>query len=301
MTVILTLAKLGAAWLSGSVGVFSEGIHSFLDLVSAGVSFFTVKEAGKPADADHPYGHGKIETLSSLFESLLLSLAACLILYEAVDHFKNPHPIAYEGMAIGVIVFSIVLSYWAFRQNQKAAQVAESSAIHVNALHFLSDVVASIGILVALVLMHLTGWLWIDPVIALIVAIYIFVISLKQVKGALLELSDTQLPESEIHSISEFIHEFKEHFINIHDLRTRKSGSTRHIDFHLVVCGHVSVEASHDLCDQLESKIVATYPQASVNIHVEPCEKEQTQCHTTCDHFQKSLSLGRVKLTPQRN
>jgi cation diffusion facilitator family transporter len=270
------------------VGVFSEGIHSFLDVVSAALSFFTVKEAGKPADEDHPYGHGKIETLSSLFESLLLVLAAGWIIYEAIQHIQNPQPIHYEGAAIGVILLSLAVSYWAYRHNRVAAQEAESSAIHVNALHFLSDVVASLGILIGLVLMKLTGWTLIDPIIAIIVAFYIFGISLKQVKGALLELSDTQLPEEEIQRIWTLIKSFQDKIINAHDLRTRKSGSTRHIDFHLVLCGSISVDASHELCDQMESEILSEFPKASVNIHVEPCEKEQTQCHIQCPHYQKS-------------
>src|SRR4051812_21256277 len=110
VTIGLTIIKLAAALVSNSIGLLSEGIHSFLDLVSAAISFFTVREAGKPADQGHPFGHGKIETLSSLFESLLLAVAAVVIVYEAIDHIQHPHPVHNEGLALAVIGVSLVVS-----------------------------------------------------------------------------------------------------------------------------------------------------------------------------------------------
>lgn len=280
--------KFSVAFMSHSVGVLSEGVHSFLDLVSAIISFFTVKEAIKPADQEHPFGHGKIETLSSLFEALLLVVAAALIVFEAIHQFQNPRPIQHEFWAMAVIIVSLVISYYVFQQNSQAAKATDSSALHVNALHFFSDVVTALGILIGLILMRWTGWVLIDPLIAVGVAGYIFVISIHQVKGALLELSDIQLPESELNKIQEILEQFRERAIEVHDLRTRKSGATRHIDFHLVICGHVTVEASHALCDEMESRIAGLFQQSSINIHVEPCEKERTQCHLNCRNAVKA-------------
>lgn len=272
--------------MSHSVGVLSEGVHSFLDLVSAAISYFTVKEAGKPADEDHPFGHGKIETLSSLFESLLLALAGVLIIYEAIHHLLHPEPVQFEGLAIGVICLSMVISYLVFRHNSRAAKEAESMALHVNAQHFLADVMASLGVIAGLVILKLTDWLLVDSIIAFAVAGYILSTTVMQVKKALMELSDTQLPEEEIQTIRSLLIA-NGFMIETHDLRTRKSGATRHIDFHLVVCGQVSVEASHAVCDELELKITEVFPRASVNIHVEPCEKERTACHLNCPHVKK--------------
>ena len=298
-TVGLTVFKLGVGVLSGSVGVLSEGIHSFLDLISAAVAFFTVREAGKPADQDHPFGHGKIETLSSLFESLLLTAAAGFIVWEAVDHLRNPQQIEHQEWAMGVMAVSIVVSWLVYRQNLKAAQETESSAIHVNALHFLSDVVASLGVLVALVILKFTGWALIDPIIAFAVAGYITLVSLKQVRGALGELTDTQLPEREIAKIrtqvNSVIEQNQDRVIEMHDLRTRRSGVNRHIDFHLAVCGQISVKDSHDICDEIETKVQGQYPQASVTIHVEPCEHEGVNCpkgrRENCEYFRMMARL----------
>lgn len=283
-TVVLTFLKIGVAILSGSVSVFSEGIHSLLDLISAAVAFFTVREAGKPADHDHPFGHGKFETLSSLLESLLLVAAALWIVYEGVLHLFNPQEIHYQGLAIVTMVVSLVLSYFIYRHNLSASRITESSAIRVNALHFLSDVMASAGVLLALVLIHFTGWLILDPIVAFLVAAYIVAISARQVQSALLELTDKGLPDEEIKKIRSILNEFHGKIIGLHDLRTRRSGTTRHIDFHLVVCGVLSVRHSHSVCDDMEHRILEHFPNASVNIHVEPCEHENLQCQAFCDY-----------------
>ena len=281
------------AGVSGSVGLLSEGVHSFLDVVSAAISYFTVREAGKPADEDHPFGHGKIETLSSLFESLLLVVAAALIVFEGVDHLRHPEPVHYQGLAMVAMIVSIVVSYIVYRHNATAAREAESSALHVNALHFLSDVVASLGVLVGLLLLKITGWLIIDPIMAFAVAGYILLVSAKQVKNALLELSDTQLPEGEIQEIRKILETFEGRAIEAHDLRTRRSGATRHIDFHLVLCGHMSVNESHRVCDEIELSISRRFPNASVNIHVEPCETDRTGCEKSCEIYRdKAAAKG---------
>jgi cation diffusion facilitator family transporter len=258
------------AYLSGSVGVLSEGVHSFLDVMSAAVAFFTVREAGKPADEDHPFGHGKIETLSSLFESLLLVVAAALIVFEGYDHLLHPQPLQFQWLAMGAMAVSIVASYGVYRHNLNASRMTESSALHINALHFLSDVVASLAVLIGLVVLRFTGWLIVDALMAFAVAVYILAISAKQVKRALSELADVQLPAEEIAMIRRVLEPYASREIEAHDLRTRKSGATRHIDFHLVVNGEMTVHDSHAVCDEIEERILQLFPRASVNIHVEP-------------------------------
>ncbi|MBU6374545.1 MAG: cation diffusion facilitator family transporter [Bdellovibrionales bacterium] len=283
-TIALTVFKVGVGVASQSVGVLSEGIHSFLDLLSAGVAFFTIRAAGKPADHDHPYGHGKIETLSSLLESVLLVVAAAWIFWEGWLHWQNPEPIQHEGLAIATIFISMVVSYFMYRHNRGAADLTESSAIHVNALHFLADVVASLGVLVGLLLMRWTGWLWIDPLMAFGIAAYIAAISVKQVKRAIGELTDTQLPASELQELREILKSGPEHVLEAHDLRSRKGGATRYVDFHLVVCKNMTVSRSHEVCDDLEARILTRFPGSSVTIHVEPCEYHQSTCHEPCRH-----------------
>ena len=277
--------------ISGSAAVFSEGLHSFLDLVSASISFFTVREAGKPADEDHPFGHGKIETLSSLFESLLLLVAAGMMVYEGYEHLIHPQPLQYQGLAIGAIVFSMIVSFVMYRHNLSASLLVESNALETNALHFFADVMASVAVIIALVVVRFTGWLWVDAAMAFAVAAYILIISAKQVKSAMVELLDVQLPQTEILTIRSVLDTFKDRGIQTHDLRTRRSGAVRHIDFHMMCCGKMTVGESHAVCDEMEEKIAKVFPNASVNIHVEPCEQETPDCHVKCDIYAARKNL----------
>jgi cation diffusion facilitator family transporter len=145
--------------------------------------------------------------------------------------------------------------------------------------------VASVGVLLGLVLIRFTGWQEIDPIVAFGVAIYITLIAITQVRKALQELADTQLPDSEVQQIWHILEEFDQRYIDAHELRTRKSGRDRHMDFHLTVCKELTVEQSHDLCDDIERRMVDRFPHASVSIHVEPCEHERTECNLTCPVF----------------
>lgn len=262
--------------------MISEAVHSLLDLFSAFVAFFTIRHAGKPADEGHPFGHGKFETLSSLLESFLLLAAAGFVLNEGIDRFKHPREVEQGWLAILTLMISVGVSYWVYRHNRNAAQKTESSAIYVNALHFLADVVASLGVLVGLVLLQVTGWNGWDAISALGIAAYILGISWKQIKNSMAELLDTGLPDDEIKKLRDVIDGFSKKILNVHDIRTRKSGAYRHIMFHLVVCGRMSVSESHQICDQMEEAILGIYPQSSVTIHVEPCEQDKPGCEKTC-------------------
>lgn len=281
--------------MSGSVGVISEGIHSLLDLISAAVAFFTIRAAGKPADHEHPFGHGKFETLSSLLESILLVAAAAWIFYEGAAHWANPQPIQHELLAMVTIFISVVVSYLVYRQNIQAAQTTDSRAIHVNALHFLSDVVASLGVLVGLIVMKFTGWYRVDSMLAFGIAIYILCISVRQVLESLRELADRQLPDEEVNRVERILSEFQrdrhDRVIESHDLRTRKSGASRHMDFHLILCGEMSVNQSHVLCDEAEARLLSVFPTANVTIHVEPCEHGHASgCLKQCPFKKKVLA-----------
>lgn len=282
MTVTLASLKLIVANFSHSLGMLSEAIHSFLDLGAALITYFSVQQAYKPADENHPFGHGKIETLSGLFEAILLSIAGSIIFYESVLHLRNPQPLQHENAALITLTISLILSFCTYRYSHSIAQKTDSVAIHINSLHFLSDSLTSLGVLVGLALLKWTGWLVIDALIALIVSISILFIALQQIKKTLLELVDTQLPRSEIQTIQSIFKCFKDKIIQIHDLRTRKSGIIRHIDFHLMICKNMTVKKSHDICDEVENKIVEQYPNASVHIHVEPCDQHKESCEANC-------------------
>ncbi len=265
-----------------SVGVLSEGIHSSLDLVSALIAYYTIREAARPADYEHPFGHGKFETLSSLVEALLLIVASAFIVSEAIDHVRNPVAIEHTPYAIAVIAVSLVVSYFAYRHNDSAARATESSAIQVNALHFLADAITSAGVLFALIAIHFTGVTWIDPLVAFLIAGYILVITWRQVVNAVHELTDKTLPLDEIRKAEGILNHFKPKILEIHDLKTRRSGVHRHFDFHVLVCGVQSVKESHHVCDEMEHALMKAFPECRVSIHVEPCGHPGTSIPESC-------------------
>ena len=278
----LTVGKVLAASATGSVGMFSEGIHSGLDLLSAAIAFFTIREAVKPADTDHPFGHGKIETLSSLLEALLLVIAAIFIFHEAIDGFRQPREVHQPVIAMVVIAISLGVNFAVYFHNAAAAKATESRAIEVNALHFLADAVTSLGVLIALVLIAWTGYTWIDPLVAGLVGAYILVISWGQISGAVRELTDTSLPAAEVSEIEKILGNFAPRMIGIHALRTRRSGVIRHVEFHLALCGRRSVSDSHELNDEMEEGVRDRFPGTRVTIHVEPCGHHDRDVPSVC-------------------
>lgn len=288
----LTAIKFVVGAYTHSVGVISEGIHSSLDLVSAALAYFTIREAGKPADDEHPFGHGKFETLSALVESLLLVAAAGFIVKEGIDHILHPVPIEHTSYAIATIAVSLVVSYAVYLHNSKAARFTESAAIQVNALHFLSDAVTSAGVLIALIVIHFTGVVWVDPLVAFAIAIYILAISWRQVVNSVHELLDKTLPAAEIRSAESILSQFKPRILEIHDMRTRKSGVHRHFNFHVLVCGTLSVRESHEVCDEMEVALIHHFPDCHVAIHVEPCGHPGTAVPTSCARTMSRLCEG---------
>jgi cation diffusion facilitator family transporter len=292
---LLATLKIGVGAWTKSVGVFSEGIHSSLDLVSAAIAFFTIREAGKPADREHPFGHGQIETLSSLVESLLLVAASVFITIEAIEHLRHPVAVEHTGVAIATIAISLVASYGVYLHNRRSAQLTESSAIEVNALHFLADAVTSAGVLIALLAIAWTGWTWIDPAIAFAIAIYILAISWKQIARSISELTDHQLPEAEIERAVALIDGFRPRILEAHHLRTRKSGVHRHFDFHALFCAKASVEESHGVCDEVETAFENEFPGCQVSIHVEPCGHPGTRLPASCARTKSGKCEGRSK------
>lgn len=251
-------------------------MHSALDLVSAVIAVLTMREALKPADSDHPFGHGKIETMAAFVEAVLLVVAAIFIAIHAYEHWMNPRGLSYEWVAVGTMAASLLVSFGVYHHNIRAAQSTGSTAVYVNAIHFLADILSSAGVLIGLLLEALTGWVWLDPLIAFGVAGYVVYVAVQLLKSALSELVDVQLPEAEVKKIRDMVFEFKDRFISMQNLRTRKSGAFRHVDFHLLVCGLLNVNRSHQLCDEIEEKLQAEFPNTTIKIHVEPCSVTKT-------------------------
>jgi cation diffusion facilitator family transporter len=268
----LVVFKVVAGIAMGSVAVISEAIHSGIDLLAAVVAFIAVRKADEPADHDHPFGHGKFENISGFFEALLIFLAAGLIITEAIKKLLHPEEVDKLGWGIGVMAISGIVNFFVSRILFKSAKKTGSIAIEADAMHLWVDVFTSVGVMVGLVLIRLTHWEILDPIIAIVVAGLILKASLDLTLKSIADLADHQLPESETSSIRAIIDSHKE-VASYHKLRTRKSGCRREIDIHVQVEKTTTVKDAHTVCFKIENSIKDALPGAYVTIHIEPYEE----------------------------
>lgn len=278
----LVVGKLSIGLVIGSVGVISEGIHSSLDLLAAIIAFIAVRQASHPADKKHKYGHGKIENLSGTIEGILILIAALWIVYEAIQKFFNPHTVEFIGWGVLIMAVSSVVNFFISKHLQKVGEATDSIALKADAMHLKTDVYTSLGVMVGLCGMYLTGWQWLDPLAAIAVAILIMYAAWELIKESFAPLLDATLSEEDEQKIITKIENYQEHFIDFHDFRTRKAGSERHIDFHLTVCKYHTIDHAHTLADKIENDIQILFRESSILIHHEPCYEECDRCQKSC-------------------
>jgi cation diffusion facilitator family transporter len=272
--IFVVVLKIIVGIFTGSVAVISEAIHSSLDLMASLIAFFSVRISNKPADKLHPYGHGKAENLSGTIETLLIFVAGIWIIYECIHKLLNPEPIQLPFLGILVMLIGAIINFVVSKIVGSTAEKTKSIAMKSNALHLLTDVYTSLGVAISLLLVNLTDWYILDPVIGIILAVYIMFEAFKLMKESFPPLMDVRLPPEQEKKILQIIELYKKEYIEFHDFRTRSSGSDEYIDFHLVVLSHNDFEKVHGLCDRIEKDISNQFTNAHVLIHPEP-EYEQ--------------------------
>ena len=270
---ILIIMKLVVGLFTGSVSIISEAIHSTMDLLAAVIAFFSVKISDRPADDTHPYGHGKIENISGVIEALLIFVASVWIIIEAVKKIINPSEIESVGVGFIVMFISAAINFMVSKKIYKVAKQEDSIALEADALHLKADVYTSLGVGTGLFLIWVTGLNYLDPVVAILVAIFILKESFELLKTAFNPLLDVKLSDEEIEIIKDNISKYSSVFCNYHDLKTRKSGRIRYIDLHLVFPENMSIKEAHDICDKIEQNIEQVLKYAEVMIHLESSEK----------------------------
>jgi len=267
----LIIMKAIAGLVTGSVSIISEAIHSAMDLVASIIAFFSVRYASKPADEDHPYGHGKIENISGFLEALLIFIAAIIIIKEAITKIIHPVAINITTIAILVMVVSALINVIVSRLLYKVAQEEDSVALEADALHLKTDVYTSLGVGLGLLMIKLTNWYILDSIIAIIVALIILKEAWNLSVKAFQPLLDARLCDEEEACIMQVIERYRDRYVNVHNLRTRKAGHIKHIDFHLCVDGDQPVSVAHQLCDEIEQALAVEIKNTNVSIHIEPC------------------------------
>ena len=265
----LIVMKLVVGLISGSISIISEAIHSFMDLLASIIAFFSVKISDSPADERHPYGHGKFENVSGVIEAVLIFVAAFWIIYEAVKKMADPGKI--ENISYGFIIMlvSAIVNFIVSRKLYKVAKETESIALEADALHLKTDVYTSAGVAFGLLLIWITGYHPLDPIIAILVALLILKESVELFLKAYSPLLDISLSVKELEKIKSIINAHCIDRISFHDLRSRKAGNYNYVDFHLNLPENLTVKEAHQICDVIENDIKTNLKNTEVTIHVE--------------------------------
>ena len=277
---LLIIFKVAAGILSGSVSIISEAIHSGMDLVASIVAFLSVRGSAKPADKEHPYGHGKIENISGVVEGVLIFIAAGMIILEASKKLFEPVEIEEAFVAIAVMLAAAVVNFFVSKILYKVAKEEDSMALEADALHLKTDVYTSLGVGFGILLIKITGFIMLDSLVAILVALLIIKEAWELCKTALEHLIDVRLTDEEEKDIDEIIKKvikiYETRLIDYHKLKTRKAGNKRHIDFHITLNPELTVKEAHDIVGCLKKEINAKFTNSRVNVHIDP-DKNQDE------------------------
>lgn len=269
--VVITL-KVVAFWVTGSVGLLSDAIESIANIVAAGVALWALTLAHRPPDATHAFGHSKAEYFSSALEGILILVAAGGIAVTAGGRLFHPQPLEQVGLGLGVNLLATLLNGTVAWILLKASRRLRSITLRADAHHLLTDVWTSVGILLAILMVKVTGWLVLDPIIALVVAANITWTGIRLLRETGSGLLDAALPSDVQDTIGLILNEHKSEGVQFHALRTRVAGSRGFVSFHVLVPGKWTVQQGHDLCEAIERSIIKTLPGISVMTHLEPIE-----------------------------
>ena len=274
----LIVFKVVVGVITGSISVLAQAADSFLDLFAITITFFAVVVAARPADEEHPFGHGKVENIAAVVQAALIFAAGSLIIYAAIRRIITGATLELTEAGIGMMLVSIIVSVFLSKYLLKVAKTTDSVAFEANARNIAADVYSAAGVLVGLIIIRFTGLAIIDPIIALLVSLVIFKSGYDVMKKSFGGLIDVKLPEDEENIVKSAIMEHIGELVDFHALRTRKAGRQRYIDLHLVMPKNISIEKAHQMCDHLERDIKSKLQHASVMIHVEPCDEKCERC-----------------------
>ncbi|MDX1374257.1 MAG: cation diffusion facilitator family transporter [Burkholderiales bacterium] len=269
---VLTIAlKTLAWWLTGSVGLLSDALESLVNLAGALLALWMLRLSAMPPDEAHPYGRSKAEYFSSGVEGGLIVIAALSIVWVALPRLATPQPISVPALGIAFSVAASLVNFGAALVLLRAGREYHSIALEADARHLLTDVWTSAGVILGVALVALTGWLRLDPVVALLVAANILWTGAKLMRRSVSGLLDAAIPEAERAEITRIFSEYARRYgVSFHALRTRRAGTRRFVSFHLLVPDAWTVAHAHQLAEEIESRIRSLVPNASTFSHIEP-------------------------------
>ena len=268
--IVVIVMKLIAWRVSGSVGLLSDALESLVNLVAAVAAFVALRVVAKPADAEHNFGHAKAEYFSAVFEGVLIVAAAIAIIYAAVDRLLHPAELESVGLGLAISVAATVLNGVVAVVLLRAGKRHRSMTLEADGKHLLTDVWTTIGVIVGVFLVAVTGWLPLDSIVAILVAVNILVVGGRLIRRSGDGLLDAALPADDLATVNQVLDRFRSDEVLFHDLRTREAGHERFVQMHMLVPGAWSVERGHDLAERVEDELHAELDHLRVSIHMEP-------------------------------
>jgi cation diffusion facilitator family transporter len=277
--VSLVVLKAVVAFLTGSISITAQAVDSFLDLVAVGITVFAIRMADEPADNEHPFGHGKVEGMAAVVQSILIFIAGGWIIYSAVERIIPGAEIEMSEAGIAVMLVSVLASIFLSRHLMKVSKRTDSLALEASARNINADIYSAVGVLVAMIFIRITGFSILDSIVGIGVALIILKSAFDILRKSFGELIDRRLPEEEEEIIHATIEEHTTQLAGYHKVRTRKAGSQRFVDLHLLLPKNMSLEDAHNMADHIEHDIADRLNSISVTIHLEPCDTECDQCN----------------------
>lgn len=269
---VLIAAKVVVGMVTGSISVLADAFDSVGDLLAALMSFFSLRMAARPPDRDHPFGHGKAENISATVEAVIIFGAGSYVIYRAIMKLIFGTQLELVELGMGIMAVSALANLFVARYLYRMARATDSPALEANARHRTTDIYTSVSIFVGLGIVRLTGLVVLDAIIALVVGAFVLKTAYDVYRKAFGGLLDESLPQKEEEIIVGCISEHVGPHFSFHELRTRKAGSDRYVELHLVMDGQVSLEGVHSMCDHLEEDIQSRLPNCTVTIHCEPAQ-----------------------------
>jgi cation diffusion facilitator family transporter len=264
--------KSGAYWLTGSVGLLSDALESLVNLFAACLALFVLSVVAQPADDDHQYGHDKAEYFSSGAEGGMILVAAIGIIVTAVQRLLHPIPLEHIGIGLLASMVASLVNFSVARVLLVAGRRYQSITLEADAHHLMTDVWTSIGVLVGVLLVSVSGLVWLDPIVAILVGVNIIWTGIRLVRHSILGLMDTALPEHEQSAIKAILAGYQAEGVQFHELQTRSAASRRFVSMHILVPGGWTVQRGHDLLEKIEAQIRQTLPNTEILTHLEPIE-----------------------------
>ncbi|NBO25351.1 MAG: cation transporter [Actinobacteria bacterium] len=276
VSIVVFGMKIAAWWATGSVGLLSDALESTVNIFAAVIALFALRTAMKPADAMHHFGRGKAEYFSASIEGFMILLAALIIVYTAIERIISPRPLEQIGWGLTISTIAALINGGTALILLRAGKLHRSPVLVADGKHLLTDVWTSVGVIVGVGLVVVTGWDRLDGVVAMAVGLNIIVTGINLLRSSTAGLMDKALSDDDHLKIVQVLTKYESDEVKFHALQTREAGRQRFVSMHVLVPGAWTIQKGHDLSENLEADIIAVLPDAIITTHVEPLEDERS-------------------------